>query len=1209
MADSSELEAELLAALGSMPDVGADTPAPQVQPQPQPQPQLQPQAQPGHVTLPDPLSAAAPKSILPPTPPPPAVSVQSLPPVSTPTDTPTPTTATLSLPSPTPPVAGTLPATSPVTKTPVPLAQSLAAALDPPRSDAASQQPPQAAGPMPVPPNGALGACPPKRPASPGQHEGEPPKRQKTDQAEPNPDETEPNIDLATMLNHALAKLDQQTNPGDHDTIMRDLDLAQPAAPASTASEADKPENKIVKISSNPIYVMRSMSLPLLGNAAVQILLRLSQQPRAETEALLADTDSEFRKSYDMLRDMFRATRKAFSDSPLLSPDELDITDSEDRETIRMSNLAAAGASVFGAHEVSLGDLHDAFFSIFIPEDGEYKSSLTELLLCLKTRLLLDALNKPDQAQPVSQLLDLLFPVNFDETLRQRSGELHLSHDEDSLVTQLRERREQLVKSAADEPIKKSLENQSSPERFAESMSAFLQGHLGVVVDYAEKYGVNIPLNEEETTALRDVNGVQQLEEHDSIAALLQSATSHLIQNEASTGHVKPALSNGTRTEQLGPIDDDGDELKKLLEETLSKHAPEPKEPSTDQPAASGVPDFDSKNLASFINEKLNSENLHLPDGLPNLSVSGNTTNMGPAIHPQYMNLPNQHPYQVYNQGGNPTAAVGAGEEVLPPNQSMPTAALYEKARQAAVAKSSNTQRREGLHSTRRPWSPEEEKALMAGLDMVKGPHWSQILSLFGANGSVSTILKDRSQVQLKDKARNLKLFFLKTNSEMPYYLQSVTGELKTRAPTQAARKEAEEKARMNIEEDKARLNGIMTLAGGFQTNNHRTAGAPLAAPPPGVTSPGTPAASATPPTMHTHMATSTGAAALSQVPISPRVKTEQADHHVMPKSTAFPPIQPAPVPTSGAPQARPHLAHLQPQPGLPHQQQQGQHSQQGPQQQGQRPMPAVSQSQQQRQPQPQQQLQQARLHQQPQGQAQSHPYPPTQTQTQQQRLLQQPQHQQAQPQLHPYAHSQQVVQPASPTTKPSPTQQQTGFQQQRQPHQQASPAVQANQPLPTPPIPPNHHSTPDHAQDAKIMETLRAALAATNDNGGGQAQSQNLNQSPRQGYQSPSQAPSQALGQNVNQVHNPSPNQTQSQSPGQSPENVNQIPASTLNQVQIQTARNLGSSSLGPAVPSMVAGSASTAVPATGAGTAAVGSEKSTSGTAATASPATAAT
>jgi hypothetical protein len=104
----------------------------------------------------------------------------------------------------------------------------------------------------------------------------------------------------------------------------------------------------------------------------------------------------------------------------------------------------------------------------------------------------------------------------------------------------------------------------------------------------------------------------------------------------------------------------------------------------------------------------------------------------------------------------------------------------------------------------------------MAGLDQVRGPHWSQILALYGAKGQISEILKDRNQVQLKDKARNLKLFFLKSNIEVPYYLQCVTGELKTRAPSQAARKEAEERARLASDEEQARFNGIMTLAGGM---------------------------------------------------------------------------------------------------------------------------------------------------------------------------------------------------------------------------------------------------------------------------------------------------------------------------------------------------------------------------------------------------------
>jgi hypothetical protein len=150
-------------------------------------------------------------------------------------------------------------------------------------------------------------------------------------------------------------------------------------------------------------------------------------------------------------------------------------------------------------------------------------------------------------------------------------------------------------------------------------------------------------------------------------------------------------------------------------------------------------------------------------------------------------------------------------------SQSQPTQVLYERARMAASAKSSPSSRKSGLPSQRRPWTTEEENALMAGLDRVKGPHWSQILAMFGPGGTISEALKDRNQVQLKDKARNLKLFFLKSGIEVPYYLKFVTGELKTRAPAQAAKREARERQKKQGEEDKAHVEGIkgmMALAG-----------------------------------------------------------------------------------------------------------------------------------------------------------------------------------------------------------------------------------------------------------------------------------------------------------------------------------------------------------------------------------------------------------
>jgi hypothetical protein len=86
----------------------------------------------------------------------------------------------------------------------------------------------------------------------------------------------------------------------------------------------------------------------------------------------------------------------------------------------------------------------------------------------------------------------------------------------------------------------------------------------------------------------------------------------------------------------------------------------------------------------------------------------------------------------------------------------------------------------------RQPWTKPEEDALLSGLERVNGPHWSQILALYGRGGSVSEVLKDRNQVQLKDKARNLKLWYLKTGKDVPASLKGVTGELRKRGGARA---------------------------------------------------------------------------------------------------------------------------------------------------------------------------------------------------------------------------------------------------------------------------------------------------------------------------------------------------------------------------------------------------------------------------------------
>lgn len=284
-------------------------------------------------------------------------------------------------------------------------------------------------------------------------------KRQRTEReflaalkAEPEHGET----DLEAMLQNALASYDV-INPAPDAAD----GSAVPAAPepalarSRTASPGrENVEDRIMKASRNSAYMIRSMSLPVLGSVAVQILLRLSQQSRHETEVLLADQDSEFRRDYQSLISMFLPARKVFSNSPLFFPEELDISDSDDCETIRMSNLATTAASTFGANDVTLVDVHKSFFSIFVPEDSGYKSSLTDLFVNLKTRVFADDLNELEESQHVTFLLDYLFPADFGELLKQRNGDVALNTEEELLVARVGERREALLKSVNDEHIR-----------------------------------------------------------------------------------------------------------------------------------------------------------------------------------------------------------------------------------------------------------------------------------------------------------------------------------------------------------------------------------------------------------------------------------------------------------------------------------------------------------------------------------------------------------------------------------------------------------------------------------------------------------------------------------------------------------------------------------------------------------------------------------
>ncbi|EMR10744.1 hypothetical protein PNEG_00893 [Pneumocystis murina B123] len=72
------------------------------------------------------------------------------------------------------------------------------------------------------------------------------------------------------------------------------------------------------------------------------------------------------------------------------------------------------------------------------------------------------------------------------------------------------------------------------------------------------------------------------------------------------------------------------------------------------------------------------------------------------------------------------------------------------------------------------PWSETETNCLIKAIQEY-GSQWSFILSLYGPNGTLSQDLAERGQVQLKDKARNIKEEYIRARWKLPPGFETVT--------------------------------------------------------------------------------------------------------------------------------------------------------------------------------------------------------------------------------------------------------------------------------------------------------------------------------------------------------------------------------------------------------------------------------------------------
>ncbi|GES59891.1 putative MYB DNA binding protein [Aspergillus terreus] len=636
---------------------------------------------------------------------------------------------------------------------------------------------------------------------------------------------------ISSIMNHA-ERVEEQCAIGQ-----------QQAADTTTSQPA--PKGMIfVKANSH----LKIQSLPILDNLSTQILSLLAKSTYQDITSFVSEPDSENGQAYATMRSLFDHTRRVYSTKKsFLSATELELTEPAQIDIIRKANLASFVSSIFGTQEIGFSELNDNFLDVFVPEGGRLLKVQGALFLELKTQAFIASMNNTERSR--TELLYDLFPDDLEQQLLdRRPGTRQLAPSESDFVKRAGSRRDILLSDINNEEAMKALPDKYHWEDFLRDLSSYITKNFDMINNQQTKKIVTkgrqpssssgdaqetpsaplqgqFPVTSQTPEVPVDRNMHGDLVARAARAAQIALQGHGLRRSQQQQQQQQQSQQQQPQQQSQQPQQAQHTQLPPQHHQPMQQHQqhqPQPQQmPQHGLQQGQVLHGYSPAQPPSQLPPQQNhAQPPYQPSPTPPAGYQPQPTPL------TFQQSPMQANFQQYSHSppvsipGRPNSAA-ANHGYMPGiphySQSQPTQVLYERARMAASAKSSPSSRKSGLPSQRRPWTTEEENALMAGLDRVKGPHWSQILAMFGPGGTISEALKDRNQVQLKDKARNLKLFFLKSGIEVPYYLKFVTGELKTRAPAQAAKREARERQKKQGEEDKAHVEGIkgmMALAG-----------------------------------------------------------------------------------------------------------------------------------------------------------------------------------------------------------------------------------------------------------------------------------------------------------------------------------------------------------------------------------------------------------
>lgn len=225
-----------------------------------------------------------------------------------------------------------------------------------------------------------------------------------------------------------------------------------------------------------------------LQRQAVQILLALSERSREETVKSISNKTTDVGKAYGTLKAAFDQARRMFSESsPILFPEELEIKELGDQETIQMANMATICASLFEAGDVSLSDIHEHFLAAFVTESVLLTDELLDLFIDFKIRVAVEDIKTLPEGQSIDPVLEKIFPSDLEEQIKQAHPDASFAGitaklKQDSFISEVRSTQSKGMLACTSIRLLHALisSRNSSPELHSQCLSRYFE-HLSPV--------------------------------------------------------------------------------------------------------------------------------------------------------------------------------------------------------------------------------------------------------------------------------------------------------------------------------------------------------------------------------------------------------------------------------------------------------------------------------------------------------------------------------------------------------------------------------------------------------------------------------------------------------------------------------------------------------------------------------------------------------